>query len=220
MRDDIDKLIPFYQYLSESEISQLNNHISIHKYKKGDNVYSPIRECLGFLLVISGKLRTYILSDEGREVTLFWTDANDSCILSVSCLLKQITFDVFIDAVFDSEVLIINTSYFQKLMKDNIYIENYSLKLTNDKFSKVMFSMQQLLFYSLDKRFAIYLVNEIKNSNNFTIFKTHEEIARDMSTSREVITRIIKHFVEDNIISTKRGSITIIDSEHLKSIIK
>ncbi len=220
MNYNIKEILPFYDYLTQIEKDEINNHISIISYKKGENIFSPIKECLGVVVVKTGSLRAYLLSDEGREITLFKVNDLDFCIMTASCVLNSSTLDIFVDALYDTEIYLLNINYFKKLVNENKDIENFTLKCSVEKYAQVLFTMEQLLFMSLDKRFSLYLIDKYNENQSLEIKVTHDEIAKELNSAREVVTRIIKHFVEDDLIVTKRGSITINNLNRLKCIIE
>jgi CRP/FNR family transcriptional regulator len=134
-------------------------------------------------------------------------------------MLKNITFDVFIDAERDSEVLIINADVFQDICNTNIYAQNFSYKKTADRFSDVMSALQQILFMSFDKRLANFLLTELSKSSNDTIYLTHEQIAKYVGSAREVVSRMLKDFEKEGIIELYRSRIKVINKQKLKSLI-
>ena len=99
--------LPFWSSLTEQEQETLRRSAFVRHYEKGAFVHSSDTECLGMLFVLSGEIRTYLLSEEGREVTLFRLYPGELCVLSASCVISQITFDTQITAGMDTEVLII-----------------------------------------------------------------------------------------------------------------
>jgi CRP/FNR family transcriptional regulator len=193
----------------------LNNTIKVN-YSKGSNIHSGDNECVGVLIIKSGELRTYILSEEGKEITLYRLNEGDVCILSASCLIKKITFDVYIDAEKDSEILLVNSTVFAGLISQNIYIENFALKTTVERFSDVMWSMEQILFMSFDRRLAIFLADESLKTKSDKINLTHEQIAKYIGSAREVVSRMLKYFEEEKIVELSRGGVRIIDKLKLK----
>ena len=148
-------------------------------------------DCVGVIIVKKGQLRAYMLSDEGKEITLYRLYKDDVCIMSASCVYDAITFDVFVEAVEDCEILIISSKIFDKLSRQNIYVEAFSYKLATTRFSDVMWTMQQILFMSFDKRLAIFLLDEANKTGLDEIKLTHEQIAKLMGSAREVVTRIL-----------------------------
>lgn len=204
--------------LSQEEKDLLVRHTALLRYPKGAHIHSGEDNCIGVILVKSGMLRIYMLSEEGKEITLYRLYENDICSLSASCVLDGITFDVYIDAEEKSEVLLMGTSAFTELMKRNSVLENYIYKLATERFSDVMWAMQQILFMSFDKRLAIFLLDERSKSQDDVIHLTHEQIAKYMGSAREVVTRMLKYFANEGIVELSRGSIRILDRNRLRGI--
>ncbi|WP_040213189.1 Crp/Fnr family transcriptional regulator [Clostridium polynesiense] len=216
----LKEALTFWNHLTEKEQDLLVKNTVPVKYKKGAKIYSADNECSGMLLIKSGELRTYILSEEGREVTLYRLNDGEVCILSASCLLKNITFDVHIDAEKDSEVLLIDSLALSKLSSENPHVENFSLGITADKFSDVMWTMEQILFKSFDQRLAIFLLDEAYKNKRDILKLTHEQIAKYMGSAREVVSRMLNYFAKEGIVELNRGTIRLIDKGRLKELIK
>ena len=212
----IQSRLDFWDKLSESEIGLLERNIEKVSYKKGFNLHSADNECLGVLLIKTGELRVYILSEDGREVTLYRLSPGDVCVLSASCIINSITFDVHIDAEKDTDVYLINIGTFSKLSQQNVYVENFAYKNTNERFSDVMWSMEQILFMSFDKRLAVFLLDEITRTHSNELHLTQEQIAKYIGSAREVVSRMLKVFQSEGILEQRRGSIHIIDKEKLR----
>ena len=215
----IKSRLDFWDKLSESEINLLESNIANVSYTKGFNLHSTDSECLGVLLIKSGELRVYILSEDGREITLYRLSPGDVCVLSASCIINSITFDVHIDAESDTDAYLINIGAFSKLSNQNVYVENFAYKNTNERFSDVMWAMEQILFMSFDKRLAIFLLDEITKTNSNELHLTQEQIAKYIGSAREVVSRMLKVFQSEGILEQSRGSIHIIDKEKLRELI-
>lgn len=215
----IENNLPYCEKLGDNEKQLLINNIRIVKYNKGEHLHSAGKECVGHLLVKSGELRAYMLSEEGRDITLFRLPEGESCVLSASCLLSNITFEVLIDAEQDSEVFLLDVDIFDRLTMKNIYVENYMYKKAADRFSDVMWAMEQILFKSFDARLAIFLYDEMVKTKSNTIKLTHEQIAKYIGSAREVVSRMLKSFEKHEVLKLSRGTIEIIDKEKLKSLI-
>lgn len=221
--EELKKIIAdlsFWDKLSSKEKELFKNNVQKVKYSKGENLHSSDNECLGLLMVLSGELRVYILSEDGREVTLYRLSEGDSCVLSASCILHNITFDVFIDAQCDTEVLLLNISAFSKLTQGNVYVENFALRNTVDRFSDVMWAIEQILFTSFDKRLATFLLDESSKNKSPDIKLTHDQIAKYMGSAREVVSRMLKNFETLGLVKLSRGLIHIEDKERLKKMLK
>lgn len=215
----IENHVVFWDKLSDAEKQLSLNNFSIVKYRKGVNLHGAGKECEGLILVRSGELRVYILSEEGRDVTLFRISEGENCILSASCILGNITFDVLIDAEQDTEILLLNVDTFEKLARENIYVENFIYKKSTDRFSEVMWAIEQILFMSFDKRLAVFLYDEIIKTKSNKIKFTHEQIARYVGSAREVVSRMLKSFESQGILKLSRGTIEIVDKDKLRKLI-
>ena len=209
----------FWSKLSEPEMNLLERNIAHVSYNKGLNLNSTNSECLGVLLVKSGGLRVYILSEDGREITLYRLGPNDVCVMSASCIISNITFDVHIDAESDTDAYLINITAFSKISAQNVYVENFTYKKTIDRFSNIMQAMEQILFMRFDKRLAIFLLEEMTKRNSTELHITQEQIAKYIGSAREVVSRMLKVFQTDGILEQSRGSIHIIDKEKLRELI-
>ena len=210
--------LTFWPHLSKTEQDYLQSHTQYNKYHAGENIHSIDHNCLGVLIVKRGCIRAYMLSEKGKDITLYRLYPGEVCILSTSCVLQNITFDVHIDAEEDSELLVISSSIFSKLIKDNIYVENFSYKVAADKFSDVMWTMEQILFMSFDKRLATFLLDEMTKRQSTIIPLTHEQIAKYIGSAREVVSRMLKYFSSEGLIELYRGGITILDLSKLKKL--
>ena len=209
---------PFYSKLTADEQQTLVLSSVLTTYQRGDFLYSCDDDCLGVLLVLSGKLRIFIQSGEQREITLFTTGPGEVCTLSASCAMQEISFDILIEAEEETKVLITPASTFRRLMNQNIYVENYIYRETTEHFSEVMWAMGQLLFTRLDQRLAGYLEDERIRTGSPVLSTTHEQIARDTGAVRETVTRMLRHFADDGVVSLGRGTVTVTDAQKLRSL--
>lgn len=210
-------VFPFWNEISEREKDFICNHSTDIVYKKGTTIHDST-ECSGVIFVQSGCLRVYMMSDEGKDITLYRLYKGDMCMLSASCVLSSITFDVLIDAEEDSECYVINGPAFMKISNDNPKVKIFSLETAVSRFSDVMWVMQQILFMSMDKRLAIFLLDESSRTGSDFIALTHEQIARYIGSAREVVSRMLKYFVNEDIVKSSRKGITIIDKQRLRAL--
>ena len=217
----MDKLVshlPFWSSLSEDEKERVRQRAFVNHYEKGNIINNCNNECLGMLLVLSGEIRTYLLSEEGREVTLFRLYSGDLCVLSATCVISQITFETQMIAQQDTKVLIIPVDVIAALKEKNIYAKCFLYELATKRFSDVMWAMQQILFKGLDRRLAEFLLAEAELTDSNVIHMTHEQIAQHISSAREAVARMFKHFAEDGLVDVKRGAITLLDTDGLRNL--
>lgn len=210
--------LSFWQHLTAEEKRFIMANTSSVTYPAQYTLRTGDRSCIGIIAIKKGQLRVYMLSPEGRNITLFRLEKHNICVLSAACVLDAIMFDVCIDTEAETEALIINSSAFKKLTETNIYVKEFSYELAAERFSDIMWTMQQILFMSFDRRLAIFLAGEIDKSGKNTIALTHEQIAVYTGSAREVVTRMLKYFSAEGIVSLSRGIITVLNPEKLKKI--
>ncbi len=208
----------FWDKLTPEQQDFLWENLYPVSYQKGDIIHNGEYSCIGVVLIKTGGLRVFMLSSEGKEITLYRLGPQEVCILSASCILQNITFDVCVEAESDTEALLIPSAQYQKLIKQNIYAENFTYSLVVDRFSNVMWAMEQLLFMRFDKRLAIFLLDELSKTGNPRISLTHEQIAKYMGSAREVVSRMLKYFAKEGMIEMSRGGIRILDKEKLREL--
>lgn len=212
--------LPFWDNLSDEEKSLCEMSAVINQYKKGSYLLGgcDTSGCLGMIHVLSGEIRAFIVSEEGREITLFQLTPGENCVLSASCVLSQITFETHLFVSDDAEVLLIPSSVFAKLMDKNVHVRCFAFELATQRFSTVMWVMQQIVFHGYDKRLADFLVSEYEKSETKEIHMTQEKIAVATNSAREVVARMLRQFVLDGLIESKRGVIIIKDIDGVKNI--
>lgn len=209
---------PFWENLSNRDKETFLRSSFEVKFARGTNIHDG-GECTGVILVKSGSLRLYLLSDEGKEVTLYRLFPGDTCILSASCVLNTITFDVLIDAEEDSECVVVGGCAYEGVWQRSDEVKIFTYETALSRFSDVMWVMQQILFMSMDKRLAIFLLDELAKSGSDTIKLTHEQIAKYMGSAREVVSRMLKYFASEGLISASRSEgIKILDKKRLRSL--
>lgn len=218
MKDHYLNKLEFWNKLTPKEQEELSRNAVIREYKKGSIIHSENNECLGMMIITQGEIRTCIVSEEGREITLFKLSEGNVCVLSADCVIKQITFDTLMIAEEDCKVILINVSYFNELINQNIYARCYTYELITERFSNVMWVIKQILFDKFDKRLALFLINENQKSNDLKIKITQEQIAKHLNTAREVVSRMLKRFELDEIIEIQRGGVKILNLESLKKL--
>lgn len=211
------KTFPFWKDLSQQDQQILCRNTSLQRYPKGSLIHNG-NNCTGAIVVNTGCLRVYLQPDQGREITLYRLFPKDICMLSASCVLEAITFDVSIDAEEDSTCHLIAGGTFAEVAEKNLSMKNFALETAVARFSDVMWVMQQIMFMSFDKRLAIFLWDEMANSGSDSLKLTHEQIARYMGSAREVVSRMLKYFAAEGIVETSRGGLKILDREKLRKL--
>ena len=202
--------LPYWDHLTEGERSLVEQNTRTIPFTRGAAVHGA-EDCLGLIVVQKGRLRAYLLSEEGREVTIFRVQEGESCVLSASCVISQITFETHLEAEEDTLLEVLPSGVFQRLTQENIYIRCFLFEMAAERFSDVMWVMQQILFLGFDQRLALLLLEHVRTTGETTLRRTHEEMARDLGSAREVVTRMLRRFSEEGLVELRRGAVEIKD---------
>ena len=213
-----EKTFPFWNIMSDVDRETFIRSSYELTIPAGTNIHNG-NECTGVILIKSGSLRLYLLSEEGKEITLYRLFPGDMCILSASCVLSSITFDVFVDSEENSECVVVGGCAYEDLSKRMPEAKIFALESAAESFSEIMWVMQQILFMSMDKRLAIFLLDEAAKTGSDTIKLTHEQIAKYIGSAREVVSRMLKYFSAEGLISASRSEgIKLINKKKLREI--
>ena len=215
---DIRDYFPIWSKLTAQQQNILSHSANSRAIKKGTIIHNGSMDCLGLLLVRSGQLRAYILSDEGREITIYRLFERDICLFSASCMMNSIQFEITIEAEKDTELWIIPSDNYKKLMEQSAPLSNYTNEIMASRFSDVMWLIEQIMWKSMDKRIAEFLLEETDIEGTSQLKITHETIANHLGTHREVVTRMLRYFQNERIVKLTRGTIEITNPQKLEHL--
>ncbi len=209
---------PIWDKLTAAQQQKISESITSRKVPKGTVIHNGNLDCIGLLLIQTGQLRAFILSEEGREITIYRLFDMDLCLFSASCIMNSIQFEVVIEAEKDTDLWIIPPYIYKQIMEESAPVANYTNEIMAARFSEVMWLMEQVMWKSQDKRVAAFLLEEaaIENTNRLQI--THETIANHLGTHREVITRMLRYLQSEKLIKLSRGVVEITDSAGLAAL--
>ena len=215
---EFQNYFPVWNKLNAVHQEQILGTLITRAVKKGTVIHNGGNDCTGLLLVKSGQLRAYILSDEGQEITIYRLFDWDMCLFSASCMMRSIQFEITIEAEKDTDLWIIPVDTYQSIMAQSAPVANYTNELMATRFSDVMWLMEQIMWKSLDKRVAAFLLEEasIEDTNRLKI--THEYIANHLGSHREVITRMLRYFQNEGMVRLSRGVVEITDVDKLETL--
>lgn len=215
---DFQSCFPIWNQLTPAQQRLILDNLTERSVKKGALLHSGGTGCTGLLLVRSGRLRAYILSDEGREVTVYRLLDRDLCLFSASCMLRSAQFDITIEAEKDTDLWIIPAEIYRKIMEESAPAANYTNEIMAGRFSEVMWLMEQVMWRSLDKRVAAFLLEESAMEDAMVLKITHEAIANHLGTHREVVTRMLRHFQDEGMVRLARGAVELLDADRLRRL--
>ena len=210
--------LPFWDKLNKSQQDMVAGVIEYRKVKKGTHIHDSSAECLGLVMVKTGQLRAYILSEDGREITVGRLFAYDVSLLSASCVMPDLQFNVMIEAEKDTEFWSLPACMFRNLVDESLAVSNYSRSLLSSNFSELMWLIEQIMWRSFDKRLAAFLLEESALDESPVLKITHEKIANHLGTAREVVTRMLRYFQNEGMVVLTRGAIEITDEKKLNKL--
>ncbi len=213
----LQEVFPCWDKLTRQQQLHIQSHSGQRRYQKGQLPHQG-GDCSGLLLVQSGQLRVYILSPGGKEVTLYRLFPWDICLFSASCVMKNIHFDLYVEAEKDTQVFVVPSEVYQELMKSSLAVADYTNQLMAARFSDVMWVMEQVLFTSFDSRLAAFLLEQARIDQKEELRITHEEIARHLGSAREVVTKMLNYFAQEGMVRLARGRVALLDTARLEAL--
>ena len=209
---------PIWNKLTADQQRRILDVVDDLKVKKGTVLHDSGVDCLGLLVIRSGQLRVYILSEDGREITIYRLFERDVCLLSASCVMPNMQFNAIIEAEKDTELWSIPACLYKNLMDESLPVAAYSNDLMSSYFTDLMWLMEQIMWKSFDKRLAAFLLEETVLEESDLLKITHEKIANHLGTAREVVTRMLRYFQNEGMVRLTRGAIEVTDHKKLRQL--
>lgn len=213
MEIKLSKILPFYNKLRTSDKLAIDR-VKKRKVEKGYH----LPRCAGVLCVLSGRLRVYIINENGKEITLYRLFEGDVCVLSGSCGIRNISFEVHVKAEVETSLMVLNSTLYNSLEDKYPEVTAFTSSVMAKRLSDVMWTLEQVAFSSMDRRVASYLIELRAMTQHDELLITHDEIARDIGTAREVVSRMLKYFQNEGWIIQGRGKVSIKDYSALYDI--
>ena len=215
---ELKNFFPVWDKLNSAQQEKITGSAVRRIAAKGTVLHNGSADCAGLLLVQQGQLRAYILSDEGREITLYRLFDRDICLFSASCMMRSIQFEIMIETEKDTELWIVPAEIYQNLMKESAPISNFTNEIMATRFSEVMWLIEQIMWKSFDKRLAAFLLEESALEETSVLKITHETIANHLGTAREVVTRMLRYFQSEVMVKLARGTVEICEERRLQEL--
>ena len=216
---EFSEYFPIWEKLTTQQQERIASVVEFRKVKKGVHIHDSSAECLGLVMVKTGQLRAYILSEDGREITISRLFEYDVSLLSASCVMPDMQFNVMIEAEKDTEFWSIPACLFKNLVDESLAVSSFANSLISGNFSELMWLMEQIMWKSFDKRLAAFLLEEAQLEGSSVLKITHEKIANHMGTAREVVTRMLRYFQSEGMVKLTRGTIELEDEEKLNALV-
>lgn len=215
---ELKEFFPFWKTLTPDQQARMTASARAYTAKKGEVLHRGQADCLGLVCVQSGVLRAYTISDEGREITLYRLYQRDVCLFSASCAMRAVDFDIFIEADQESLLWIIPPEVYRQLMEQSAPAANFTNELMAGHFSDVMWLLDQVLNKKLDARLAAFLLEAADRENSDALSLTHEAVAGELGSAREVISRMMKYLQSEGMVAVSRGCVQLVDRAALEQL--
>ena len=222
-------LLPFWDRLTTSEREAVIGSHSVKRFSKG----SLIDTCYGFLGVITGTIKVYVVSEEGREITLYKAGTGECGVMATRNAIKGADVELCVIASEDTELLLIGAVTYSRLTESNVYVRSITYEILAKRMTEALWVMKEIVFSSFDRRLASYLVGRCEKPDGssvtvadrgngeqetYEIRITQDAIAEDVNSAREVVARMLKRFALSGYVELKRGSILVKDIKGLRAL--
>ncbi|MBU5449935.1 Crp/Fnr family transcriptional regulator [Acetivibrio sp. MSJd-27] len=216
MEEILKKALKFWNGLTIEQKEFLAVHAVMHRYEKGTRVSYGTGECSGLNIVQEGRIRVFLSDSSGSEITLYRVIPGEVCIFSASCMLKSLDFEIHMAFEEETEVCIIPMAVYQQICDSVIKAKDFTLELVSNRFTDVMRLLGEVCFSDMSKRLAELLCEYSELTKTKRLLLTHERLACDLGTAREVVSRLLKQMEREGVLRLSRGMIEIRDEEALK----
>lgn len=207
---------PILRQLDDELLMRLSQTAAWRRYDAHEAVQNNDETCDGLMKVKQGRLRIYMQDENGKEITLYRLYPGDSCVMTASCLLHHMNVDFLIEAEIETIVILLPTTYLGAVSQSYPALKDHLNELVRSRFSQLTWVIRQIVFSSMPSRIAEFLVEQYVIRESSVLSLTHEEIANDLGSAREVVSRILKYFQEEGLIDQSRKKIRLVDLENLK----
>ena len=204
---------PALRELSDEEVGKVLSEGSLREVPAGTVMFDEAQPCVGFPFVLAGSIGVSKLSENGREIQLYTVDAGESCILSSSCLLGSVVYDALGVALMDTSFFILPRPTFERLLRSSDAFRHYVFGLFADRISDLMQTVEEVAFKRLDQRLASLLLRRGPR-----VQATHQQLADELGSVREIISRIVRNFATQGLVKTGREQITVLDPQGLRRV--
>lgn len=215
---EIAEFFPVWDQLTPRQRDELTRSAVRREVGQGTVLHNGSADCVGLLLVCTGQLRAFILSDEGKEITVYRLFERDICLFSAACMMRSIQFDLAISVEKDAQLWIIPSRIYQEVMGQSAALAGFTNEIMASRFSDVMWLLEQVMWKSFDRRLAAFLLEEAAIEGSRRLKITHEAIGNHLGNPREVVTRMLRYFQGEGMVKLARGAVEIVDEAALRAL--
>ena len=212
IKSDVLNSYPFLKDLDKEILDKLFSRLIVNNYEIGNSIFNNRQSCIGLSLILSGQIRIYKLGDDGKEITLYRLRKGDNCFNTILCALTESEERSFSEIEENAIIALIPMDFFKKYLLNNPSFLKYIFKNLYNKFENVVEGLEKVTFDSIENRLINYFKDNLReNQENKIIYTTHEKIAADIGSSREVVSRSLKSLEKRGRVELGRGKIKILN---------
>ena len=216
LKNRILENFPFLHHCQNEVFRDFMQKAALVQLEKGNYICHEGSDCSHLALVTGGTARVFKLGENGREITLYRVTEGESCILTASCILSQLPFPAFALCEDRVEAIIVPAADVRRWLAESAAWRDYIFGMVAQRLSNIISIVEEVTFRRMDRRIADYLIQHCQSSQQ-VVKATHQEIASDLGTSREVVSRILKELEVNGLIKVTRGTIAILELPGLEA---
>ena len=214
----LKKAFPFWDDLTGEQRRDIQTNTVRNLCPKRTRLHFGGGECAGVQIIAEGRVRVFITSPGGGDITLFRLLEGDVSILSAACMLNSMDIELDMEMEEDCVIYTIPKKIYRKLYDESGAVKEYTMEMISEKFSDIMWLFNQFVFSNVASRVAGALLEHRGITGEDALNITHDALARDAGTAREVVTRILKQFQNDGLVKLTRGKIEVLDASGLGKV--
>lgn len=215
---EFESKFPFIKQVAEDFRQVFYDGVTYHELDPETPICDEGQRCSHLAMVLDGVGRVYKLSASGREVTLYRINSGQSCVLTASCIMNQDTFPAMAVSETRIRAILVPPGKVREWFCQEPQWQVFIFGLLSHRLSDIITVVEEVAFKRIDVRIAEHLIRDISRQNHCMVHKTHAELAADVGSSREVISRILRDFSQRGLIQSTRGSIEVVNLKVLEEI--
>ncbi|RDH84739.1 MAG: Crp/Fnr family transcriptional regulator [endosymbiont of Galathealinum brachiosum] len=215
-QNELKQAYPFLGDVNDPAWVETINNAKKLNVKPHTTMFHGSSACNKFMLILKGTIRIYQIADDGREITLYRVEAGGLCVLSLNSMLQKHAYNAVAKTETDVTALVLSADDFNGAMNGIEKFRNYVLTSLTDRLCETMYLVQDTAFNHLNMRLACMLGGLFERNKGAALKITHQDLAHELGTTREVVSRILKEFEKENCVKLSRGRINLASTEGLK----
>lgn len=212
--ETLEEMLPEFKGFTKEEKAYLHEYSFLEPMKEGTMLLESGKICSQVFFLLSGQIRVYKTLPDGKEITLYRISGGEFCLFSLTCILKQTPMDALAQVEKSGEILVIPEGVFKKMVRENEQFQFFIMSRIFTAFSEVLALLEEVTFHSMSQRMAKLLLDHMDEEG--CLFMTHEDLARELGTAREVVSRLLKEMEKKEMVALQRGALQVLDKEKLE----